>query len=86
MDRDSVMAPPYEYIAVVRSDDTPDPNGPFRGFIMDAAGAVKVTLMNGNVRTYPIGTFAAGVPHGMTAGILHVWDTGTGAQNIYGFK
>lgn len=75
---------PSDYVPVTKHDVNPDPAGPFRGFIMDTVGAVKLTTSDGNTRTYASGTFAAGIAHGFTAGIERFWSTGTGSQTIYG--
>lgn len=74
--------PAQDRVAVTKHDDDADPAGPFRGFIMDAEGALKVTLVNGETRIYPSGLFAGKQDY--TLPIQRVWSTGTGSQNIFG--
>jgi hypothetical protein len=70
-------APGYDVVPVTKSDTTPDPNGPFRGFYITAAGTLKITTAAGNARTFASGELAAGVLHPIR--ITRVWSTGTAA-------
>ena len=72
----------FNIIAVTQSDGTNDPNGPFRGIIIGAAGAIKITTMSGAAVTLPSGLLAVGVIHPLR--IKRVWSTGTTATDIYG--
>lgn len=71
-----------DIVAVTKSDTVADLNGPFRGFVMDAAGAIKMHTPKGNDRVLPSGLLAANVVHWIA--FSRIWSTGTGAQNIYG--
>jgi hypothetical protein len=75
-------SPPSDLVPVTKSDATDDPNGPFRGLLLEAAGTIKVTMASGQARTFISGELAAGVIHPMQ--VLRVWSTGTGAQGIKG--
>lgn len=72
--------PPVGIVAVTPSDTVNLPN-PIRGFMVAAAGNVKVTMLDGTVGTYPgcaVGAQYAGM-------IMRVWSTGTTAAGIVGF-
>lgn len=72
--------------AVTTADSGTDASGPFRALYVGAAGAVKVTTVDGDVVTFP----------GVTAGFILpvsvklVWTTGTTVAtpntNIIGLK
>jgi hypothetical protein len=79
---DSIMAPATDVIPVTKSDGTDDAAGPFRGLLMDAAGAIKLHMVNGQDRTIASGALAAGIIHPIR--FTRVWSTGTGSQTIYG--
>lgn len=78
----SVMAPADDTIPVAKSDTVADPNGPFRGILLDAAGTVKLTTIAGTDRTYISGELTAGMIHPIR--FTRVWTTGTGSQGIKG--
>lgn len=81
---DAAVAPGSDIVAVTKDNATADPNGPFRGLIMDAIGAVKLHTAAGNDVTLPSGLLAPGVIHAIR--FTRVWSTGTGSQIIYGVK
>jgi hypothetical protein len=82
VDNLDTIEPGTDIVAVAKSDTVADPNGPFRGLVMDAVGAVKLTMASGQARTIPSGVLAAGVIHPLR--FSRVWSTGTGTQTIYG--
>ncbi len=72
--------------AVTTADAGTDANGPFRALYVGAAGAVKVTTIDGDTVTFP------GVPAGFVLPVSAklVWTTGTTVAtpntNIIGLK
>lgn len=72
--------------AVTTADAGTDANGPFRCLYVGAAGAVKVTTVDGDTVTFP------GVPAGfvLPVSVQLVWTTGTTVAtpntNIIGLK
>lgn len=54
-----------------------------RGIAFATAGALKVTMVNGDVVVIPSGALAAGMIHPLR--IKRVWSTGTTAASIVGF-
>jgi hypothetical protein len=80
----AALAPATDRVPVAKDDEAADPAGPYRGFFMDAEGALTVTLTNGQTRTYASGAFAAKTDYTLT--IARVWETGTGSQNVWGIK
>jgi hypothetical protein len=71
-------------VAATQHDSTVDPNGPFRGFILSAEGALKIQTLNDTTRTFASGIFAAQTIYEI--GFTRVWDTGTDAITVYGIK
>jgi hypothetical protein len=53
-----------------------------RGILMDAAGALSVTMQSGARVTFPAGMLGAGVIHALR--VSKVWSTGSGDQAIVG--
>lgn len=76
--------PAHSIVAVTESDTTADPNGPFRGIIIDDAStsAVKFTMPGGGNVT--LTNLAIGVIHWIN--VTRVWSTGTDATLVYGVK
>ena len=76
--------PAHSIVAVTESDTTADPNGPFRGIMIDdaATSAVKFT-MPGDVDV-TLTNLAIGVIHWIS--VTRVWATGTNATLVYGIK
>ena len=72
--------------AVTVSDTVADPNGVFRGLYFGAAGAVKITMANGDIVTFPNVGAGTVLPCACTM----VWSTGTTVStpntNIIGLK
>lgn len=71
--------------AITVSDDTNDPNGPFRALWVGVAGNVKLTTIGGTAITL------TNVPVGiLPVGCRYVWSTGTTVTtpntNIVGLK
>lgn len=66
--------------AAVTPSDSTDLTTPGRGVCFASIGALKVTMVNGDVVTFPSGTLAAGVIHPLQ--VQRVWATGTTATNI----
>ena len=64
--------------AVVAVKDVELP--PTRGLCMDAAGALKVTMFDGDAVVFPSGALEAGIIHPLS--VVKVWTTGSGSQNI----
>lgn len=81
--QDTVSAPGNDLVECTKSDATDDPAGPFRAFIMDAEGLLKVTTDAGTDREYPVGLFAAQTVYELR--FTRIWSTGTGPQNVFGF-
>lgn len=73
-------------VPVTRHNATDDPEGPFVGLMVLAAGDVKFTAINGETDTWTIPT--AALPYKMDIAVLRVWDTGTtvSAGNVKGLK
>lgn len=71
------LTSPGTHGAVVAPDD--DANLPFhsRAIWLPAAGALRVTDVEGNTFTIPDGCLAAGVNHSIR--LRKIWDTGTAA-------
>lgn len=78
----SVMGPGEGIYLATKSDTVDDPNGPFRGICFDAAGAIKVTTLEGVAVTIPSGVLAAGVIHPLA--VRRIWSSVTTATNIHG--
>lgn len=82
----SLSDPASGAAAVTTADSGTDANGPFRALWVGAAGAVKVTTVDGDVVTIP------GVPAGtqLNVSVKLVWTTGTTVAtpgtNIIGLK
>lgn len=81
---DATVAPGTDIIAITQHDETDDPAGPFRGFLLSATGAVKIRTAAGNDRTITSGHLLAGVIYPIQ--IVRVFDTGTDAITVYGIK
>lgn len=64
--------------AITTSDGTDIPGGAVRGFVVGVAGDVKVTMVNGDVVTWP--ALVAGIPHAIQC--TRIWATGTTATGI----
>lgn len=71
--------PAFDAVAATVSDTVADPAGPFRGFLVTAAGTVKFTTQGGTAVTLSAVTVGQIYP----IRISHVWSTGTSAT-IYG--
>lgn len=67
-------------MAVTPSDATNDPAGPFAGFFVGGAGAVKVHTVRG--RDVVLTGCLAGTVYEVA--ITRVWSTGTTATNVLG--
>lgn len=52
-------------------------------FSMDADGAIKLTLVNGDTVVIPSGSLVAGVQHSLA--FRRIWSTGTGSQNFVAY-
>lgn len=72
------------YCKAVSKSDTVDEikvNGKFpAGLLTDAAGAVSLVNLNGDIVTFPSGMIAAGVVYPIK--FRRIRSTGTGTQNI----
>lgn len=79
-------APAIDGAPVTTSNTTADPNGPFRGLYVGAAGDVKVTTRGGS--TFVLPSVPAGVL--LPVAVSFVWTTGTTVAspgtNIVGLK
>ncbi len=83
----SIQAITYEGgAAVTQSDTTADPAGPFAALWIGGAGtgALKVTLVNGDVVTLAGVTVSGNSP--LPLAVSRVWTTGTGVTSIVGLK
>jgi hypothetical protein len=83
----NIQAVTYEGgVAVTASDTTDDPAGPFAALWIGAAGsgALKVTMINGDVVTLAGVTASGNRP--LTLAVKRVWSTGTNVTSIVGFK
>ena len=75
-----ILSVTYSYsIPVTQSDATPDPNGPFAGFIVQAAGLVKYTNPQGKTDIIQAN---AGVIYPIQT--QRIWSTGTTAGSASG--
>jgi hypothetical protein len=72
--------------AVTQSDTVNDPAGPFAALWIGTAGsgALKVTMVNGDVVT--LAGVAASGSSPLRLAVLRVWSTGTGVSNVVGLK
>jgi len=69
-------------IAVTASDSTADPNGPFWGIYVGAAGNITLQTLNG--RTVLLTAVPLGI---LRVGCSRVWSTGTAAAStLIGLK
>ena len=76
------MATTYDgAVAVTVSDTTKDPQGPFAGLLVGAAGTVKFTDSIGNAVT--LGSLAIGTV--IPVACSRVWSTGTTAT-VFGLR
>jgi len=78
----TILARVYDAaIAVSASDSVADPQGPFAGLLVAAAGTVKFTDSLGN--TVVTDSLAAGTE--LRVAVSRVWSTGTSAT-VYGLR
>lgn len=76
--RDLITAPASRAVAVTPSDTVDLVDGPTKAVFVGGAGALKVTMLDGDECTF------GAVPAGTTVPIQakRIWSTGTGATSI----
>ena len=73
------VTPAMNLKVITPSDTVDDVNGPFRGFIVNVTGNIKITTAGGDTVTL---TVTAGFPYAYT--VTRVFATGTTATGITG--
>ena len=73
------ITPAMNIKSITPSDSVDDVNGPFRGFMVNVAGNIKITTAGGDTVTLAV---AASFPYMFS--VSRVFATGTTASGIFG--
>lgn len=78
------QSPAVGAVAIDVSVSDYEPAFPIRGLSIGTAGALKVTMVNGDVVVIPANCLAIGIQHAIAC--KKIWSAGTGASEIVIWK